>query len=80
MAKVKYLILEEVKDDILYLQRLEGKKIVFSGCTVQLAGSQFPDQVLNPGHLQGKCQVLTTRQPRNPLRGNVYMYSWWLGW
>ena len=37
----------------------------FSDCATRLAGSQFPDQGLNPGPLQWKCRVLTTGQPGN---------------
>ena len=36
------------------------------GCIAYLAVTYFPDQELNPCHLQWKHQVLTTGQPGNP--------------
>ena len=37
----------------------------FFGCSVRLVGFSFPNQGLNRGPWQGKCQVLTTGPPGN---------------
>ena len=41
------------------------KVVLFFVHTMQLAGSQFPDQGLNPSPQQWKCRVLTTGLPGN---------------
>ena len=41
--------------------------VLFGGHAVWLEGSQFPDQGLNPGPLQRKPTILTTRPTGNSL-------------
>ena len=45
------------------------------GCALGLAGSQFPDQGLNPCHWQWKCRVLTTGPPWN----SPTLLTFWTG-
>ena len=41
--------------------------VFFFACTARLVGCQFPDQGLNPCHLQWKHGALTTGWPGNSL-------------
>ena len=49
--------------------------LLFFGCTTQHAGSQFPDQGLNPCPFHQKCGVLITGQPEKFLGPNSFAYK-----
>lgn len=70
---IKYGIVYEQSGYTFEAQLLKMFYFLFFllGRAVQLMGSLFPNQGLNPCPLQGKCGVLTTEWPGTP-RSPVY--------